>query len=340
MNRTNNFDFLRLLFAFFVIISHSFILSGAENCDWLCKFTNGRLYFSYLGLRGFFVISGFLIFQSLERSKGVVDYYWKRFLRIFPGLFFVLLITVMLSLFVYEGGVLSYFTNISIWTYIPNNLSLYNLQYNIQGVFENNPYKSAINGSLWTLCYEFSFYIILSLLIFLKSTNTKKILIFLGYFCLLIVNSFYFDRFPDANLYSINSKYVLDFGFYFMSGSLLAATNINKSKHLNYFLYGFLFLFIVTVFYNLSLFLFYLSLPFIITALGLKSFPVINNLGNKIGDFSYGVYIYAFPIQQALMYYFDLRYLNLIFYSTVLSLVAGYFSWNLIEKKFMKFKNR
>lgn len=78
----NNFDFLRLLFAFFVIITHSFSLSGLRECDALCKITPNHINLSYLGVRGFFIISGYLIFQSLVRSKGLIDYYWKRILRL------------------------------------------------------------------------------------------------------------------------------------------------------------------------------------------------------------------------------------------------------------------
>ena len=138
----NNFDFLRLLFATFVIITHSYPLSGTIECDWLCEITNSKMLFSYLGVRGFFIISGYLIFQSLLRSKGLVDYYWKRFLRLFPALLLVLLLTVILAPLVYDSNV-SYLSNPSIYSYVYKNMSLYRLQYTIPGVFENNIYFSS-----------------------------------------------------------------------------------------------------------------------------------------------------------------------------------------------------
>ncbi|MBP6639782.1 MAG: acyltransferase, partial [Bacteroidia bacterium] len=61
----NNFDFLRLIFAIFVIITHLKPLSLRQEGDWLMSLTDDQLCFSYLGVRGFFIISGFLIFQSL-----------------------------------------------------------------------------------------------------------------------------------------------------------------------------------------------------------------------------------------------------------------------------------
>jgi len=160
--RENNFDFLRFSFALLVVISHSYPLSGSDlSTQWLLKLTNSQIEFSSLGLNGFFILSGYLIFQSLDRSKNVIVFYWKRILRLFPGLFVVLVLTILLAPFVYESSI-PYLNNRAVYTYIPRNISLFNLQYNIEDIFKNNPYRYAINGSLWTICYEFSFYVLLS----------------------------------------------------------------------------------------------------------------------------------------------------------------------------------
>ena len=58
----NNFDFLRLVFAVFVIITHSYSISGIKEIDILSQLTNGQTALSYVGVRGFFIISGYLIF--------------------------------------------------------------------------------------------------------------------------------------------------------------------------------------------------------------------------------------------------------------------------------------
>ena len=108
--RKNNFDFLRLIFASFVIITHSYPLSGIKECDFICQLTFGQVSFSYVGVKGFFVISGYLIFQSLQRSENIFDYFWKRLLRLFPALIVVLFLTVILTLFVYYG-VTTFFFN-------------------------------------------------------------------------------------------------------------------------------------------------------------------------------------------------------------------------------------
>ena len=82
LRNNNNFDFLRLLFATFVIITHSYPLTGAPEIDWLNQLTEKQLTFSYIGVRGFFIISGYLIFESLIRSETLASYAKKRHLSL------------------------------------------------------------------------------------------------------------------------------------------------------------------------------------------------------------------------------------------------------------------
>lgn len=129
ISRTNNFDFLRLLFASAVVITHSYPLSGLADSDFLSDITSSQIALSYLGVKGFFIISGYLIFKSLLRCENLLDFYWKRMLRLFPALIVVLILTVLLAPFVYEDTV-PYLENKSVLTYIPKNISLffYNLK--------------------------------------------------------------------------------------------------------------------------------------------------------------------------------------------------------------------
>ena len=173
MNNKNNFDFLRFLFAVFVVISHSYPLSGENlSSQWIYQVSNGQIVLAKLGLDGFFIISGYFIYQSLQRSKTLFSYYKKRFLRLFPALFIVLVISILLLPFVYDGAI-PILENPQVYTYIPYNMSLYNFQPVIEGVFDGNPYH-AINGSLWTIRYEFSLYIAISLLYFIRKNEIVK----------------------------------------------------------------------------------------------------------------------------------------------------------------------
>lgn len=121
----NNFDFLRFLFAVLVVVSHSYALAGiGESAQWLSKITHHQINMASIGLNGFFVISGYFIFQSLERSNSFYEYFKKRFLRVFPGFLVVLIITVcLLPLLHRDGGAI--FNQVDFYTYLPRNLSLY-----------------------------------------------------------------------------------------------------------------------------------------------------------------------------------------------------------------------
>lgn len=339
MTKQNNFDFLRFLFAIFVIVSHSYPLSGAQSCDWLCEITNGKLQFSDLGVKGFFIISGYLIFQSLLRSKNLTDYFWKRLLRLFPGLMVVLLLTVLLAPIVYEGNT-SYLENKSSYSYFFNNLSLFKLQYSISGVFEKNIYGSAINGSLWTICYELTMYVLLSALIFfrkdgrsLKLAFSVFYIVFAGYYFFLKDDFAY--RFLD-----LQSSFLSEFGLFFLGGSFLALLKFDQFKFLKFatIVSGVLILFSEYLIQDPFIFRVVLW-PLFIIGIGLQSFKGISRIGEKIGDLSYGIYIYGFPIQQTLMYYFKLNALELMFLSIPISIFFGYLSWHLVEVKMLKYKN-
>ena len=335
--RRNNFDFLRLIFASFVIITHSYPLSGVNECDYLCQLTNGQVNLSYVGVKGFFVISGYLIFQSLQRSHNIFDFFWKRILRVFPALFIVLLITVCLSPFVYQSDV-PFFSNKSLQSYLPNNLSLYRIQFGIDGVFEKNPYKSAINGSLWTIPYEFTLYIFLSILIiFRKKKIVMQAVLLLLFSLLLIGNVFYFEHLKQFG-FILSGEYLLDLGVYFIAGSLLAAINIEKINRKKVLLLLISVLVISSIYFGFYIYSRYLMLPILFILLGLNPIPYIDSIGNKIGDLSYGIYIYGFPVQQTLMYYFKLNYLELMTFSLMISFVFAYFSWHVIEKNALKLK--
>ena len=79
-----------------VVVTHSYALLGLPEKDFLTKVTNSLLSFSRLGVYAFFVISGFLIANSLWHSENIKSFFWKRFLRIFPALIVVISITTFI----------------------------------------------------------------------------------------------------------------------------------------------------------------------------------------------------------------------------------------------------
>ena len=335
--KDNNFDFLRLLFALLVVISHSYPLSGAnESGQWICQITGNQMSYASIGLNGFFVISGYFIYKSLERSISLTEYYFKRFLRLFPGLLVLILITLFLVPFVYESNV-PFYLNSQYYTYLPFNLSLYGFQSGIKGIFDTNFYH-AINGSLWTIRYEFSLYIALSVLFFFRS-KTKIIVFLLSiiFFIFYISFNFFIDRLGNASVLGMLGWEILNLGTFFIMGSLLASLRIEGYKYMYFVFVIALLILLISIFFNKYILVKHFVFPFIILFIGFKALPFFSTFG-KYGDPSYGIYIYSFPIQQTLVFFFKLKTYELMFYSVIISIVLGYLSWHLIEKKALKFK--
>ncbi|MEN9446948.1 MAG: hypothetical protein RJA25_237 [Bacteroidota bacterium] len=330
----NNFDFLRLLFASMVVVHHCYPIAGISEQDPLYYFSNGTLSYSYIGVRGFFVISGYLIFQSLIRSENITDYMVKRLLRIYPALLVVLAATIIACSFVYNGTFFQYFQNKSTWTYIPINASLFKLQYAIKGVFEQNPYKNAINGSLWTIGYEFSMYVFIIPLFALKrhSKSVKTIIVSAMVVLFFIIRILVQGKtnLPHIGLLSLDQW--CHFGLLFMSGALLSVIQIEQYSKRTWIFGACIILFFALMRWPYYEFAQYFIFPPIIIIAGIAATKGIADIGKIFGDISYGTYIYGFPIQQLLMYYFHFNVVELLLVSVPMTLLCGWLSWHYVEK--------
>ena len=279
-----------------------------------------------------------MIFKSLMNSHTLKGYYWRRFLRLYPGLFCCTSYNNFFIAFLYESEI-SFLKNKDVYTYLPNNLSLYRIQYSIQRVLSKNTYHSAINGSLWTICYEFTLYLLLSLLILFR--NNIKIVqgVFLVLFIIMYIGYvFYFDYLSEINFIGLEGKHFLNLGNFFICGSLLSSLQIEKMNYKKIGLGFVFFIFIISIYFGVYNLLKHILFTILILLVALNPINKICKFG-KIGDLSYGIYIYSFPIQQILMYFFKFNGKQLLFMSLVLSIFFGFFSWHLIEKKAMSYKS-
>ncbi|KQC34140.1 hypothetical protein AAU57_12960 [Nonlabens sp. YIK11] len=336
--RSNNFDFLRFVFAILVVISHSYPLSGtAETSQWIVQLTGGQTNYAAIGLNGFFVISGFFIYRSFDRSPSIWVFLRKRALRIFPGLFVVLLLSVMMVPLVYEGDV-PLLHNRDWFTYLPYNLSLYGFQGVVSGVFDDNFYH-AINGSLWTIRYEFTLYLCISVFFLVQGNQLLiRTTLLITSLLMLVGYLFFKNQLGPVSLLGLVGYNILNLGTFFVLGSLLG-TFVFEQYVRWVFMLGLLVLLVVSIYFNLyDLFKHVLFTPLILM-IGFLTVRGISKFG-KWGDASYGIYIYSFPIQQLLVYYFAPNVTVLIGWSVPLSIIFGILSWHLIEKRALKLKNK
>jgi peptidoglycan/LPS O-acetylase OafA/YrhL len=334
---TNNFDFLRLLFSTFVLVTHSYALTGLPEHDYLWHFSHGQIHFARFGVIAFFAISGYLILLSLLRSRSLWDYYFKRIIRVFPALWVVTGLTLLIAYFISGKTVSAYLADSSVHRYLFN--LILRIQYSIDGVFEHNPFPSAINGSLWTVPYEFFYYLALTPLFFLR--NRKKALrigLITAFAALLALEYTGHTHFLTYRL-NLESEKLIVFGLCFSGGAILALfpewmLNPQRRKVLVVASgLGIAATMLLGGFEPLKYFL----VPVFVIALGNSSYPLFTWV-RRYGDISYGIYILGFPLQQFLWYFLQPSQPVMLLLSIPITWVLGYASWHLIEKQALRLK--
>lgn len=335
--RKNNFDLLRFIAAFFVIFSHAYpTFLGDESIEPFMLITKQQITIGGVSVAIFFIISGFLILMSYDKSKTNLLYLKKRVFRIFPALIVLLILTVfILGPAVTSVSPSEYFTSVSTYTYIPKNLSLFFRQQGLVGVFQNNIYPNEINGSLWTLWYEFFFYVLIMVLGHFKLTSKKTLKIF---FTLSILASLVFNLLSLSGYSTLIPGFVVLYKYVYLSSYFLIGMIFYRMKEEFEFtnkklLLSFVFFLALSLlgFPKISLAIFG---AYILFHFSFFTKHVLSNF-TKYGDFSYGIYIYAFPIQQVVVQYLgnDISFVTNCLIVSLITFICSFFSWHLVEKK-------
>lgn len=156
---TNSFGVLRFLMASLVLVSHSYLYAfGTSDAEPL-QLALGRS-LGECAVQVFFILSGVMVAQSFDRSRSIVDFAVARALRIFPALIVCVLATAfVLGAIVTDLPLARYLTSTGLYTYISKTLSLSTGAAPLPGVFETLPFAGYVNSSLWTLKYEVLCYV-------------------------------------------------------------------------------------------------------------------------------------------------------------------------------------
>ena len=348
--KSNAFDFLRLFFAIVVVVYHSTLYyNGVIKPDWAYYPISGWKYnethLGEIAVHGFFVISGFLITASMLRSATIQEFFHKRLVRLFPGF----LVAIFLTAFVFAPIIglingklqLGDFGNIK-------QLFIESCRYFFRNMFFETPVNNIpavhqweLNGSLWTLLVDFRTYTALAILSLIGLLQKPKLILILT----VVANSFYFLFTKVEWLRNDFDQIFYDFRvfsliLYFFVGAVFYLY-IDKIKWTwTLFLVAVLGL-IVGVIFNIGGLLFPICTAYIV--LFMSQVIPVKDLSKRIGDCSYGVYIYSTPIQIILHYIIVSSTLTLGFFyynvvSILISILAGFLSWNLVEKRFLKRK--
>jgi peptidoglycan/LPS O-acetylase OafA/YrhL len=289
-HRSNNLDGLRLIAAISVLVGHAWPLTGRSGAPVVAG-----ILLSHLAVFVFFSISGYLITTSWLSSPRVWGYLRRRVARIFPALIVVVLITVLVV-----GPAVStlspaeYFHEPQTWEYLASGVVLAP-SYLLPGVFAHNP-TTAVNGSLWSLGPEFVCYLLVLLvgvLTFVIAARWKTPVGAILFGAIGVVLAIAFWAVPDKAIHDSAPAMV-----FFVVGSLFARLGAGRLLPLWPIIplaiaWGLIGL----VSRDASVCAAWVALPYIALAIGLRGWPVLRRLG-RFGDFSYGIYLWGFPIQQ------------------------------------------
>ncbi|SCF11467.1 acyltransferase family protein [Micromonospora chokoriensis] len=357
----NAFGVLRLAMACGVIVAHAGPLGFAEGNVGATSFGQQ----SDLGtmcLYGFFLISGYLITDSALRST-LRQYVRARILRVFPGLWACLLVTAFVFAPVaalYENGNLDGFWGHpeGPFDYVLTNIAASMEQFPISGLLADTPYgqvvggPSAFDGSLWTLRYDLAFYGIVGILVVTSVLHRapRAVLVLTGVSYALILADFFaaptwssrppqhgaIGPFPLIGAFAADWTLMLGFLFLLGAAARLYAHRVPMNRELavlaSVVLVGSLWL---GGFFAVGLPAFAYLVLFAAVALP-KRWSTIS----RTNDYTYGLYIYGFPVQQMIALFGGARFgmIGYILLSLLGALVFAVLSWHLVERPALGFK--
>ncbi|CAH1226183.1 acyltransferase [Paenibacillus sp. JJ-223] len=349
----NSFDILRFVFAIAVIYSHSFALTGNPTgaTEIIIKLTKA-IDAGSLSVFGFFILSGFLTTQSIENSRNYIDYLLKRLIRIIPAfLVCLIMISFVVGPIFTQMKIGEYLTSDSTWKFVS-----YNITFNIGEKFMNTPgdlFRNApfpgdgvalANGSMWTLQLELGCYILLIVLSFFLMLRHRFLMVIftviLGVLYYLNMKYSYVPFSVPVKQFWVLGSFQLPnfikFAYYYCMGSLLYLYREKILYSHRFLVLALLLLWLSTQlsqFNNWCMILF----PYIVISVGINfSYKHFH----KIGDPSYGLYIFSWPIQQMIIIMTNNRIgtYSLFVSAFIATLFVSLLSWRYVEKPCLKLK--
>lgn len=335
-DRRNNFDVLRLLAASLVLFSHSYALTG--NIEPFAHVSGWT--FGGIGVVMFFAMSGFLIAKSWSDHPQLVPFACKRALRLLPALVVAVSVTVFVigPLFT-TLPLVSYFADPTTWVYLVRSSMLITFVGRLPGVFEDNPYPAAVNGSLWTLPVEACCYAMVAALGTLGLVRRSRLLVAVS--CLLILCITPLSPFSTASvggttggnltlLITLVATFVLGVTAYSLRGRLHLSWTIVAAL---------LVLWVVTWGGGWVRVSGVLAITFAVLVFAFRTPASLRRL-TAPGDLSYGIYVYAFPVQQSLAALWGPGLDPLLMFAISFSVTYGlaFLSWRFVERPALALK--
>ncbi len=311
-----------------MLVAHGFYLSGAGTGP---SFRGENL--GGWAVFGFFTISGYLITAS-RFANPLGRFLVLRVARIFPGFLVCLVVTAGVFApvaWLAEGRPWSGFltTPTTPAAYVLGNLALRINAYDVAGTPAAVPYPGAWNGSLWTLYFEFLCYLVVALLVCLPVVRRQRWLLVVAFAASVVawasVDAWSSGAYPDLVLLARLLPA-------FLGGAVVWVVVGRQPLRAPVALaavVGAGVLVLAVGHWGAQA-----ASPLIAYALLWLSTVLPSPRVARRHDISYGVYIYAFPIQQLLAYAGAYR-LGLVVYDLVAAVVTAAVavgSWRVVER--------
>jgi len=325
----DGFGTLRLVIACGVIAFHAMPITGDyDGWGW------GQHWYHYgtLTVAAFMAMSGFFVMKTWERDPDLVRYWTRRLLRIMPGLLAVILVSVfVLGPLVTTRSAGEYFGDSRTWSFIWRNVLLFPQQYDLPGVFTDNAYPVAVNGSLWCLPVEVLGYALVTV-VGLLGINRRRALIFLlaiPFAVLLVLRVNGLIELPDTMLLLLTNPLLQYLAIYAMG----IATWLYRDKiplswwgvlacvAVEFFVYPSPVADITRA----------ITVPYAVLTIGTK-LPSWLCLPNWLTVASFGVFLYGFPVEQTIAWLGADEPWQVIGAGVPIALLLGLASWHLVEK--------
>jgi peptidoglycan/LPS O-acetylase OafA/YrhL len=370
-HRANNFDALRFALATAVIFSHSYPLTRGESeaFEPLHWFSHGQIWIGAAAVNCFFIISGFLITQSWLRCRGLVDFFRKRVLRIYPG-YLVNAAVCLLIVAPMAGADIHKIVSLKDGprhilkavllrgvglqaplvkpdsSEAPQDLDAAPPRDPIQtNAFPTNPMPGALNGSLWSIRFEFACYVLTPVIASIGLLKRRRWMVALTVavlacqVALSIIDPFeggMAEKGPRfASLHLLLRCMVLYFA------GVLACLYEDRLPHGRGWAAAALAAFVAAALVPPAMMVVApVALTFLVFWFAFEPRIGCQNFA-KYGDFSYGIYLYAFPIQQLLvMVAGPMQPVTLFLATLAPTFAAAGASWFLVERPCLRLKSR
>ena len=324
------FDYLRLVLAFCVVGFHSFTTIHDVAADHLLWRSAWRPILR-LFLPMFFALSGFLVAGSLARSASLVEFLARRVLRLMPALVAeVLLSALVLGPLLTAYPLSRYFADHAFLAYLLNAVGV--VHFALPGVFLHNPRPGLVNGSLWTLPFEGICYALLTVLSLLGVVRRRGLVLALT--VAASVGLAIAAARQGGVIWAPPGSFLV---VCFLAGVALFQYREKIPADPRLFILASAVSLLLLAVDQLTL-LAPLPLAYATVWLGLTRPPASMAVG---GDYSYGVYLFAYPIQQAIVAIWPAAGspLAVFLLAAPLSLAYAVFSWRCIERPILRRKS-